>query len=358
MSYGRQAVVPAPAMDSPRRLVPAESLASLSASSRFKRAPSWDISQPSGLRAGPCGNCDRWPLPNPITMNNAPSPRLDGSPRLGVGRKGVFSTPPSWSIDKGSQTRRLRETEVPTWSPHLNQPQHRTLGTPFALYGASSSPRQNRHHASVASLQPTRPAGFGFQPVPLRYALTPSQPKPKRIVVPPKTQHWLVDQRGNELDEYDPFVALPIVDGLLAADEEVFQANVDMVFIESNVDEDGWLGRTEVHAAVNLLCSRIGMRRLPEERIDEIIRSCNKWKEDRSVREEEDNATPAPWTRSDFAFLAKFILRAAQPHLEEACGVRIVTRTEGLEKYSDVTAREMMMPMESGFRHHRMVAND
>ena len=156
MSYGRQAVVPAPAMDSPRRLVPAESLASLSASSRFKRAPSWDISQPSGLRAGPCGNCDRWPLPNPITMNNAPSPRLDGSPRLGVGRKGVFSTPPSWSIDKGSQTRRLRETEVPTWSPHLNQPQHRTLGTPFALYGASSSPRQNRHHASVASLQPTR----------------------------------------------------------------------------------------------------------------------------------------------------------------------------------------------------------
>ena len=275
MSYGRQAVVPAPAMDSPRRLVPAESLASLSASSRFKRAPSWDISQPSGLRAGPCGNCDRWPLPNPITMNNAPSPRLDGSPRLGVGRKGVFSTPPSWSIDKGSQTRRLRETEVPTWSPHLNQPQHRTIGTPFALYGASSSPRQNRHHASVASLQPTRPAGFGFQPVPLRYALTPSQPKPKRIVVPPKTQHWLVDQRGNELDEYDPFVALPIVDGLLAADEEVFQANVDQVFIESNVDEDGWLGRTEVHAAVNLLCSRIGMRRLPEERIDEIIRSCN-----------------------------------------------------------------------------------
>ena len=45
---------------------------------------------------------------------------------------------------------------------------------------------------------PTRPAGFGFQPVPLRYALTPSQPKPKRIIVPPKTQHWLVDQRGND----------------------------------------------------------------------------------------------------------------------------------------------------------------
>ena len=29
-------------------------------------------------------------------------------------------------------------------------------------------------------LQPTRPAGFGFQPVPLRYALTPSQTKDQR----------------------------------------------------------------------------------------------------------------------------------------------------------------------------------